>query len=143
MSSSDPSETGLPSGWEIRHSKSRNLPYYFNSSSQESCWEPPAGTDTEKLKAYMATNHSEPLVPQDQQAGKIRASHLLVKHAQSRRPSSWKEVSLLSFNCLFTWREGKERKEIIGHAFLPRSTIQSDSIERVDLVLVTSICVFT
>lgn len=29
------------------------------------------------------------------QAGKIRCSHLLVKHDGSRRPSSWKEVSFL------------------------------------------------
>jgi NIMA-interacting peptidyl-prolyl cis-trans isomerase 1 len=28
------------------------------------------------------------------ESGKIRASHLLVKHKDSRRPSSWREVCL-------------------------------------------------
>jgi len=84
-------ETGLPPNWEVRHSNSKNLPYYFNSVEKSSRWEPPAGTDTEKLKVYMATYHSKPLVVEDKQPGKIRAAHLLVKHADSRRPSSWRE----------------------------------------------------
>lgn len=32
-------------------------------------------------------------IAQSAPPGKVRASHLLVKHAQSRRPASWKEVS--------------------------------------------------
>ena len=90
-------DTGLPAGWEVRHSNSKNLPYYFNSNDKVSRWEPPAGTDTEKLKHYMAAHHSAgsrpgaaPGVPE----GKIRAAHLLVKHRDSRRPSSWREVRL-------------------------------------------------
>jgi NIMA-interacting peptidyl-prolyl cis-trans isomerase 1 len=90
-------DTGLPAGWEVRHSNSKNLPYYFNSNDKVSRWEPPAGTDTEKLKHYMAANHSAgsrqgaiPSVPE----GKIRAAHLLVKHRESRRPSSWKESEI-------------------------------------------------
>lgn len=89
------SETGLPPNWEVRHSNSKNLPYYFNSAERTSRWEPPAGTDSEKLKHYMAAHHSAgsrpgavPGVPE----GKIRAAHLLVKHRDSRRPSSWREV---------------------------------------------------
>ncbi len=65
-------------------------------AEQISRWEPPAGTDSDKLKHYMATHHSAgarheavPGVPE----GKIRAAHLLVKHRDSRRPSSWREVS--------------------------------------------------
>jgi len=49
----------------------------------------------------MAENHSASQIPADAattngsgNAGKIRASHLLVKHKDSRRPSSWKQVSL-------------------------------------------------
>ena len=63
----------------------------------ESQWEPPAGTDTEKLKAYMAQHHSAPAVRQPGAGateGKIRASHLLVKHKDSRRPSSWREANI-------------------------------------------------
>jgi NIMA-interacting peptidyl-prolyl cis-trans isomerase 1 len=88
-------DTGLPPNWEVRHSNSKNLPYYFNSVERTSRWEPPAGTDSEKLKHYMAAHHSAgsrsgaaPGVPE----GKIRAAHLLVKHRESRRPSSWREV---------------------------------------------------
>lgn len=79
----------------MRHSNSKGLPYYFNSVDKVSRWEPPAGTDSDKLKHYMANHHSAgqrpgavPGVPE----GKIRAAHLLVKHRDSRRPSSWREV---------------------------------------------------
>jgi len=94
-------DAGLPSGWEVRHSNSKNLPYYFNESQKQSRWEPPPGTDTEKLKTYMAQNHSAPEIRPEaggpngtQNAGKIRASHLLVKHKDSRRPSSWREATI-------------------------------------------------
>ncbi|KAL9603477.1 MAG: hypothetical protein Q9219_001164 [cf. Caloplaca sp. 3 TL-2023] len=80
-------DAGLPTGWEVRHSNSKNLPYFFNAASKESRWEPPDGTDVEKLKVYMAQNTRKP-------EGKIRAAHLLVKHRDSRRPSSWKEQNI-------------------------------------------------
>lgn len=92
-------ETGLPPNWEVRHSNSKNLPYYFNSNDRNSRWEPPPGTDTEKLKVYMAKFHSPNAGSGaanngggGADSGKIRAAHLLVKHNQSRRPMSWKEV---------------------------------------------------
>ncbi|PSS28394.1 hypothetical protein M430DRAFT_39032 [Amorphotheca resinae ATCC 22711] len=94
-------ETGLPAGWEVRHSNSKNLPYYFNESQKQSRWEPPSGTDTEKLKAYMAEHHSQRELGLDSgglngnaNVNKIRASHLLVKHKDSRRPSSWREANI-------------------------------------------------
>lgn len=95
-----PVETGLPSGWEVRHSNSKNLPYYFNAEQTISRWEPPEGTDTEKLKVYMANHHQPAGGAQrgDKQGagavpeGSIWAAHLLVKHNESRNPSSWKEV---------------------------------------------------
>lgn len=90
-------DTGLPAGWEVRHSNSKNLPYYFNALTKESRWEPPADTDTEKLKTYMATHHSAPAASAygaGQGEGKIRASHLLIKHRDSRRPSSWREAEI-------------------------------------------------
>jgi NIMA-interacting peptidyl-prolyl cis-trans isomerase 1 len=90
-------ETGLPPNWEVRHSNSKNLPYYFNTEETISRWEPPEGTDTEKLKFYMANHHTHNtqryvkpqgvVVPE----GNIWAAHLLVKHNESRNPSSWKE----------------------------------------------------
>ncbi|KAJ3013775.1 Peptidyl-prolyl cis-trans isomerase NIMA-interacting protein 1 [Thoreauomyces humboldtii] len=56
--------------WEERHSKTRARPYYFNRTTGESVWDKPEG-------------YSDP--------GEVRASHLLVKHRDSRRPASWKE----------------------------------------------------
>lgn len=90
------SETGLPPDWEVRHSNSKNLPYYFNSKTHESRWEPPEGADTEKLKIYMAQHHSSANTRIDGAGaeGKIRAAHLLVKHKDSRRPSSWREPNI-------------------------------------------------
>ncbi|KAI5357058.1 putative peptidyl-prolyl cis-trans isomerase, PpiC-type, WW domain, WW domain superfamily [Septoria linicola] len=90
--------TGLPAGWEVRHSNSKNLPYYFNPATKESRWEPPAETDSEVLKHYMGQYHSGSLRPdavqQQNLDGKIRAAHLLVKHKNSRRPSSWRESEI-------------------------------------------------
>ncbi|KFY17745.1 hypothetical protein V492_00413 [Pseudogymnoascus sp. VKM F-4246] len=93
------SDAGLPAGWEVRHSTSKNLPYYFNASQAVSRWEPPQGTDTDKLKNYMARNHSASEIKPEPSAangneGKIRAAHLLVKHKDSRRPSSWREADI-------------------------------------------------
>ena len=80
----------------MRHSNSKKLPYYFNPAEKNSRWEPPLGTDVEKLKVYMAKYHSGSIpAGGGAEDGKIRAAHLLVKHAESRRPSSWREVSRL------------------------------------------------
>lgn len=98
------SDTGLPQGWEIRLSNTRNLPYYFHAESSTSAWEPPAGSDVDKLKEYLqkkypaqaavASAAAEAAINPDSENGgekTIRCSHLLIKHKDSRRPSSWKE----------------------------------------------------
>ncbi|KAJ3229885.1 Peptidyl-prolyl cis-trans isomerase NIMA-interacting protein 1 [Chytriomyces hyalinus] len=59
-------------------SKSRNRPYYFNKTTNESVWDKPDGFDGPAAKPPGSE-------------GKVRASHLLVKHKDSRRPSSWRE----------------------------------------------------
>ncbi|TGJ87703.1 hypothetical protein E0Z10_g1073 [Xylaria hypoxylon] len=88
-------DSGLPQAWEVRHSNSKNLPYYFNAIDKVSRWEPPQGTDTEKLKKYMATHHSASQgLNTARPEGKIRAAHLLVKHRDSRRPASWREAQI-------------------------------------------------
>ncbi|KAK7560741.1 hypothetical protein IWX50DRAFT_672544 [Phyllosticta citricarpa] len=89
-------ETGLPPGWEVRTSKSKGLPYYFNTTSLESRWDSPEGTDPEKLKVFMASYHSSKADNSSQGGGgdAIRAAHLLVKHEGSRRPSSWREAKI-------------------------------------------------
>jgi len=92
-------ETGLPTGWEVRRSNTKNLPYYFHAETKDSRWEPPAGTDSEALKRYMAAHHSSKGVAPASFAhaeggNKIRAAHLLVKHRDSRRPASWREPKI-------------------------------------------------
>ncbi|KAJ3084609.1 Peptidyl-prolyl cis-trans isomerase NIMA-interacting protein 1 [Rhizoclosmatium hyalinum] len=59
-------------------SKSRNRPYYFNAKTNESVWDKPEG-------------FNGPAAKPPGSEGKVRASHLLVKHSGSRRPSSWRE----------------------------------------------------
>lgn len=86
------------SGWEIRFSNSRQQPYFYHAASSKSVWERPAElsdadvaqlTGAHYLKQAAAGGGGGGSVP----AGKVRASHILAKHAGSRRPSSWKEVS--------------------------------------------------
>ena len=60
----------LPEGWVKKVSNSTGKEYYFNPSTNQSQWEKPSS---------------------DGNAGKVRASHLLVKHTKSRRPSSWRQ----------------------------------------------------
>jgi len=63
--------SSLPEGWVKKVSKSTGKEYYYNTSTNESQWEIP--------------NHNG-----NNESG-VRASHLLVKHTGSRRPSSWKQ----------------------------------------------------
>jgi len=67
----------IPEGWEKRTSRSTGMVYYLNVYTKESQWEVP-------------TKKAEPSNELDE----VQASHLLVKHAGSRRPSSWKEENI-------------------------------------------------
>ncbi|XP_060575451.1 uncharacterized protein LOC132732945 isoform X2 [Ruditapes philippinarum] len=49
--------------------------YYLNIYTKESQWEPPSG-------------------PAKKNMSKVQCSHLLVKHKDSRRPSSWREETI-------------------------------------------------
>lgn len=83
-------QTGLPQGWTIKVSSTHNKEYFYNSGTKESSWEPPFGSDTDKVTEYVKqfkSNGNKPVIPSD---GKIRVSHLLIKNNQSRRPKSWK-----------------------------------------------------
>ena len=61
-------------GWEKHVSKSTGRTYYLNTYTKQSQWEIP----TEKAS----------------KANQVRCSHLLIKHKDSRRPSSWREENI-------------------------------------------------
>ncbi|XP_065160446.1 putative peptidyl-prolyl cis-trans isomerase dodo [Atheta coriaria] len=67
----------LPAGWEKRLSRSTGQHYYLNIYSKESQWDPP-------------DKPAEPNTGPE----RVQASHLLVKHKDSRRPSSWREENI-------------------------------------------------
>ena len=119
---------------EVRHSNSKNLPYYFNPSTKESRWEPPEGTDSESLKHYMGQYHTAQLgrdgaANQQGLVGKIRCAHLLVKHRDSRRASSWREAQIT--------RSKEEARVIISNY---ESKIKSGSTSLGDLATTESDC---
>jgi peptidyl-prolyl cis-trans isomerase NIMA-interacting 1 len=67
----------LPTGWEARHSKTHDKVYYLNVHTGATQWDVP----------------TEPAAPLAKPAT-VRASHLLVKHAGSRRPASWRNPNI-------------------------------------------------
>jgi hypothetical protein len=97
------------SGWEVRFSNSRQLPYFYNAGNGQSVWEPPAELSPEQIRALPgATQYlsgSGNAAAKGGKEGQVRASHILAKHQGSRRPSSWREVSgHLDFGLgLWTW----------------------------------------
>jgi len=80
--------------WEVRFSNSRQLPYFFNAETRVSMWELPDGMSEEQARKLPGGH----LLGEASQANpaQVRASHLLVKHKDSRRPSSWREVCISS-----------------------------------------------
>lgn len=77
----------LQANWEVRLSSSRGVAYYYNMDTKESVWDPPADLTPEQIKALPGAHYLN-------RPSQVRASHLLIKHKDSRRPSSWKEVRL-------------------------------------------------
>lgn len=67
----------------MRQLRTHNQEYYYHPATKELLWEPPEGTDAVQLRAYLQERAQKP--------DKVRASHLLVKHAGLRRPALWKE----------------------------------------------------
>eukprot|EP01135_Chromosphaera_perkinsii_P004674 Nk52_evm23s293 gene=Nk52_evmTU23s293 len=74
----------LPEGWIERESRShQGKKYYYNTVTKESVWERP----TQPAGGGSGGGSSG-------SSSQVRASHLLVKHRDSRRPSSWKEKEI-------------------------------------------------
>ncbi|KAF9433711.1 hypothetical protein BGZ76_009083 [Entomortierella beljakovae] len=90
------SKYNLPNDWELRWSRSRNLPYFYNRVSTESRWQAPEGVDPSVVLDFQKDYQSQQKqleVNAEKTDGtkRVRVSHLLVKHEESRRPSSWRE----------------------------------------------------
>ncbi|XP_073910291.1 peptidyl-prolyl cis-trans isomerase NIMA-interacting 1 isoform X1 [Castor canadensis] len=77
-------EEKLPPGWEKRMSRSSGRVYYFNHITNASQWERPSGNSSSSSSSK--NGQGEP--------ARVRCSHLLVKHSQSRRPSSWRQEKI-------------------------------------------------
>ncbi|KAF8423637.1 hypothetical protein EV426DRAFT_700261 [Tirmania nivea] len=79
------SDSGLPPNWIVRFSKSKSLPYYYNTATQASQWNPPKDADESKLKAYMAQNFSASAIrAQAGPSDKIRCAHLLAEITRTK-----------------------------------------------------------
>lgn len=90
--------SGLPPGWTLRVSRTHSKEYYYNPSTKESSWEPPFGSDNEKLDSYVKKFKENGFKPPIQDDGKIRVSHLLIKNNTSRKPKSWKSPEGISMS---------------------------------------------
>jgi len=79
-------------------SNSRGVAYYFDPETKASTWEAPPGLTEEEISQLPGAEYLKGGGKQntDAHAGQVKASHLLIKHSGSRRPSSWKEVRVLA-----------------------------------------------
>lgn len=117
-------EMPLPEGWIERESKSRpGLKYYVNAHTNESRWEKPTKPAT---GAAAETTHKS-------SSGEVvRVRHLLVKHNQSRNPSSWREKTITrskeeAIELLRGYRNQiLSREEELENAFVELATQFSD-----------------
>ncbi|KAL7423159.1 peptidyl-prolyl cis-trans isomerase Pin1 [Cryptotrichosporon argae] len=86
------------SGWEVRFSSSHKVPYFYNQSTGQSVWEPPAELSADQISALPGAEHLAGAAGSRGGGGKpdgqVRASHILAKHKGSRRPSSWREANI-------------------------------------------------
>lgn len=84
--------------WEVRFSNTRKLPYFYNADTQVSMWGLPEGMTEEEarqLPGGSILGEAQPgaAAPRSGAAGgeTVRASHILIKHKDSRRPSSHRQ----------------------------------------------------
>ena len=79
--------SSVPAGWLIKESRSHpGRTYYYNTVTKESVWEMP----TEPAISTNPTKSAAADAPTGGKADEIKCSHILVKHKNSRRPSSWR-----------------------------------------------------
>jgi peptidyl-prolyl cis-trans isomerase NIMA-interacting 1 len=107
------------------------VPYFFNVNTKQSSWEPPSVLTKEQVdllpgaKEYLNKSSSD----SGPAPGQVRASHLLVKHRGSRRPSSWKEVGL-EFTCSAVMNSDRGLMLRMSQAHITRSKEEAVEILR-------------
>ena len=76
-------------------SASKGLPYFFNNETKQSTWSAPPELSEEQINQLPGAEYLKGVKSTERShEGQVRASHLLIKHRGSRRPSSWKEVGV-------------------------------------------------
>lgn len=74
-------------------SNTRRKPYFYNRDTNQSLWQAPPDLTPQEIEKLPGAN----LLSASPPSGGpeiVRASHLLVKHKDSRRPSSWREANI-------------------------------------------------
>ncbi|MBW0506878.1 hypothetical protein O181_046593 [Austropuccinia psidii MF-1] len=98
-----PNGPGAPAtatDWEIRFSQSRQRPYFYSEQLKVSSWEPPADLTAEQIMKLSGAHFLHGAVASQGPGaalideGRVRASHILIKHCQSRRPSSFRQAHI-------------------------------------------------
>ncbi|KAF9205971.1 hypothetical protein BGZ49_003215 [Haplosporangium sp. Z 27] len=127
------SKYNLPNDWELRWSRSRNLPYFYNRTSAESRWQAPDGVDPSVVldfqKDYQSQHQQQEEQDKPDGLKRVRVSHLLVKHEESRRPSSWREDKIT-----------RTKDEALQRLQEFQTKIQSGSVQLSDLASTESDC---
>ena len=90
---------GLPYGWKLKESRSRPGVVYYITPEGKSQWTLPTPKQVAAAEAAKAKARGSKRSREDSSRGsgkrakkaQVRASHILVKHAGSRRPASWRQ----------------------------------------------------
>ncbi len=79
-----------PAPWVVQHSRSQaGCFYFYNPNTGVSQWERPIADP--RLQARGAASSSAPSSSAPHPSGTVTASHILIKHRDSRNPYSWRD----------------------------------------------------
>lgn len=108
----------------VKFSSSKQTPYFYNSATSTSTWDSPPGLSEEQISKipgyaeYFGGKGATGSRP-----AQVRASHLLVKHRDSRRPASWKEV------CDYIFKHRRQSRTDISVLKDPITRTKEEAIE--------------
>ena len=87
----------LPPGWVQKESRSSGRSYFFNTFTHATQWERPVAPGADEVCTilnFQSTVFYLEVAAAVINSVQVQASHLLVKHRDSRRPSSWKQAEI-------------------------------------------------